>query len=324
MSQSLKRLAWRLDRDALFAELGYEPHPGQLLVHRSKARFRVLACGTRWGKSTCAGMEAVAAMLEPSERTIGWLVAPTYDVCRRIYTHLCAAITQKIGHRVIELSPREQKIVIVNMAGGASELRCKSADHPVGLLGESLDFLIVDEAATMRDEIWEGHLAPRLIDRKGRALVISTPQSKGWFYSMYLRGRKKLDPECESWASPSRDNPHVSAEVIEAERGRMPADKFAQQYEAEFLGVYKEPCRICGGPQENVTGRVTAPVGEYEDDFVPTCPKCGMFVDANGRCIVSKHNEWICDFEIDRPWADPTSGTCFNWYTAAADGRWIQ
>jgi hypothetical protein len=75
-------------------------------------------------------MEAVAAMLEPSERTIGWLVAPTYDVCRRIYTHLCAAITQKIGHRVIEVSPREQKIVIVNLGGGTSELRCKSADRP--------------------------------------------------------------------------------------------------------------------------------------------------------------------------------------------------
>ena len=269
-------------------------------------------------------MEAVAALLEPKEKAIGWLVAPTYDVCQRIYTRLCSVITEKLGHRVIELSPREQKIVVTNLGGGTSELRCKSADHPVGLLGEALDFLIVDEAATMRNEIWEDHLAPRLLDRKGWTLVISTPQGAGWFYDMYLRGRKKLDPECESWASPSRDNPHMDAALIEAERGRMPPEKFSQQYEAEFLGVYKEPCAVCGGPQENVTGEISAPVGVYEDDFVPSCPKCGMFTDAAGRCVVKKHNEWICGFDINRPWSDPISGNWYHWYTAAADGRWFQ
>jgi hypothetical protein len=78
--RKLKSQALRLDRDALFEDLSYTPHPGQLLVHRSRARFRVLACGTRWGKSTCAAMEAVAALLEPRERAVGWLVAPTYEV----------------------------------------------------------------------------------------------------------------------------------------------------------------------------------------------------------------------------------------------------
>ena len=55
----------RLNKDALFAQLNYVPHEGQLLVHRSRAKRRVLACGARFGKSLCAAMEAIAAGLEP-------------------------------------------------------------------------------------------------------------------------------------------------------------------------------------------------------------------------------------------------------------------
>ena len=303
----------RLSKRRLFQSLAYHPHPGQLLVHRSRARFRVLACGARWGKSTCAGMEAIAALFEPRDRAVGWLVAPTYDVCQRIFMRLCAVITEKLGHRVIEVSSREQKIVVTNLGGGTSELRCKSADHPAGLLGEALDFVIVDEAAQLGDQVWAEYLAPRLIDRKGTALVISTPQGPGWFYDMYRRGRKNRDPECESWASPSRDNPHIDPAIIEAERGRMPAEKFAQTYEAEFIGVPKEPCEQCGGPREDAVGSVTAPEGYGEDDdsFLACCPKCGMFVDESGRCIVQKWNRWAAGFDIDRPWIP--SGSSYMW-----------
>jgi hypothetical protein len=169
----------------------------------------------------------------------------------------------------------------------------------------------------MRDEIWEGHLAPRLIDRKGRALVISTPLGKGWFYDMYLRGSKKLDPECESWALPSRDNPHVDAATIEAERGRMPPEKFAQQYESKFLDVPGDPCEQCGGPREAVPGWITlSPEHNYED--VPTCPSCGMFVDSDGRCIVKYHNAWAASLWLR---TDGESAH-YSWSSLKADGNW--
>ena len=47
MSQAPPRL--QIDKRALFHDLGYEPHPGQLEVHLSSAPRRVLACGARWG-----------------------------------------------------------------------------------------------------------------------------------------------------------------------------------------------------------------------------------------------------------------------------------
>ena len=71
-----------------------------------------------------------------------------------------------------------------------SEVRGKTADNPVSLLGEGLDWLIVDEAARMKPMIWESHLSQRLIDKRGWALLISTPRGKGWFFDLFRRGQR--------------------------------------------------------------------------------------------------------------------------------------
>jgi hypothetical protein len=131
---------------------------------------------------------------------------------------------------------------------------------------------------------------------------------------MFKRGRRNRDPECESWALPSRDNPYVDADVIEAERGRLPEEVFKQQYEATFVGVPDEPCETCGGPREDAIGKVTAPEGEYKDDFIPRCPECGIFVDSTGRCIVKKFNEWHASFWVNRPWTPGGSANSYDWY----------
>ena len=51
-------------KPSLFRALGYRPHPGQVLVHRSEAQRRVLACGVRWGKSMLAAHEGIASAMK--------------------------------------------------------------------------------------------------------------------------------------------------------------------------------------------------------------------------------------------------------------------
>src|SRR6185295_4155500 len=134
--RALNRRIRRLNKPALFEDLGYEPHPGQLLVHQSAARRRVLACGTRFGKSTCAAMEACAGLLESRNATLGWVVAPTYDLTKRIWQRVVQTFQEKLPHWVKLVLPREHRLLVVNLAGGISEVRAKSADQPAGLLGE--------------------------------------------------------------------------------------------------------------------------------------------------------------------------------------------
>ena len=108
----------RLSKSKLFRSLGYEPHPGQQLVHESAAPRRVLACGARWGKTLCGAYEALAAALQPCDESVGWIVAPTYDLADRIFRYVHLAILQHLRHRVVTMKEGEKWFVIRNLAGG--------------------------------------------------------------------------------------------------------------------------------------------------------------------------------------------------------------
>jgi hypothetical protein len=179
-------------------------------------------------------MEALAAALAPSEYTIGWLAAPTYDLCDRLFREIELVVTRHLRHRIVSLKEHDRRLIIRNMAGGTTEIRGKSADNPVSLLGEGLDFLVVDEAARLRPSVWEQHLSQRLIDKRGWALLISTPRGKGWFYDLYQRGQRG-DADHASWSQPSCTNPFLDRTLIEAERTRLPERVFRETYAAEFI-----------------------------------------------------------------------------------------
>jgi hypothetical protein len=225
----------RLNKRRFFADLGYAPHEGQRAVHSSKAPRRVLACGVRWGKTLCAALEALAAAMEPRERSMGWVVAPTYDLADKVFREIVLVVAKHLRHHIVTLREHERILVLRNLAGGLSEIRGKSADNPVSLLGEGLDWLVVDEAARLKRSIWEGHLSQRLIDKKGFALLITTPKGKNYVFDLFKRGQGGADPFFESWNRPSWTNPHLDAAVIEAERGRLPEAVFRQEYGAEFV-----------------------------------------------------------------------------------------
>lgn len=223
-----------LSKQRIFADLGYKPHAGQLEVHESQAPRRVLACGVRWGKTLCAAMEGLAAALQPRDRSIGWVVAPTYDLADRVFRELVLVAASHLRHRIVKLQEHERRLVIRNIGGGLSEIRAKSADNPTSLLGEGLDWVIVDEAARLKPMIWESHLSQRLIDKKGWALLISTPRGKGWYWELFRRG-KNAEDGFASWNRPSWENPMLDRAAIEAERGRVPDRVFMQEYEAQFI-----------------------------------------------------------------------------------------
>lgn len=273
----------RLNRPELFELLGYHPHAGQVAVHKSRARRRVLSCGARWGKSHCAAYECIAALMSPCERSLGWLVAPTYDLGQRVFGIVLQVVKQRLAHRIREHIKREHRLIITNLAGGESEVRVKSADNEASLLGEALDWLVVDEAARLDERVWQHHLAQRLIDRKGWSLLASTPRGQNWFHTEFKRGQKKRDPDCASWSFASWTNPHLDNDAIEAERKRLGPDVFAQEFGGEFIGVPIEPCDLCGGPSRDVPG--CAVMDGIADP--PCCLACRQPVDEDGHTLVN-------------------------------------
>jgi hypothetical protein len=161
-------------------------------------------------------------------------VAPTYDLAQRVFSEIVIAVGAHLRHRIVALKEHEHRLILRNLGGGLSEIRCKSADNPVSLLGEGLDFLVVDEAARMKPQIWENYLSQRLLDRQGWALLISTPRGKSWYYDIWRRGQG-ADPDYESWNMPSWANPMLDRALLESERERIPERAFRQELGGEFI-----------------------------------------------------------------------------------------
>lgn len=221
---------------AFFDLLGYRPHPGQVPLHRSRSHRRVAACGVRWGKTKAAAMEGLAAAMVPAKHTVGWVVGPTYDLASRVFREMAMTVAERLRDRIITFRDHDHYLVIRNLGGGRSEIRAKTAENPTSLLGEGLDFVIIDEAARLKAAIFESYLSQRLLDKRGWALMISTPKGKGWFYDAWRRGQEpNRDPDYESWNLPSWSSPFLNRAQIEAERDRLPERVFRQEYGGEFI-----------------------------------------------------------------------------------------
>jgi hypothetical protein len=294
--------ALKLRKSELFKMLGYTPHPGQLEIHKSTAPRRIVACGVRFGKTRCAAMEGIAAALQPAERGIGWVVGPTYDLADRVFREIQVVALEHLRHRIESIRESERRIFLRNLGNGVSEIRAKSADNQVSLLGEGLDWLVVDEASRMKPTIWQSHLSQRLIDKKGWALLISTPKGKGYFYDMFLRG-KHDEPGYASWNMPSWTNPLLDKEIIEQERTRLPDRVFRQEYEAQFL---EGAGAVFSNVRECATGEWTAPdqdrsyyagldLAKIEDYTVLT------IMDSDCRVVfVDRFNKMPWDAQVSR------------------------
>ena len=156
-----------------------------------------------------------------------WWVAPTYGLAfhpwRDFKRRLAAMCEQKIeSDRHIDLK-----------SGGS--ITVKTADYPDGLRGVGLDFLVVDEAAFIDEEVWTSSLRPALSDRDGKALFLSTPRGRNWFYHAHQRGMDNLNTDWQSWSFPTISNPRIKPEEIAEARRTLPAHIFQQEYEASFL-----------------------------------------------------------------------------------------
>lgn len=208
-------------------KIPYKPHPAQKQFHESKARFRILAAGRRFGKSQAAANEVIKFACTHKKST-SWIVAPIFPQAMISWR----MIKQILPHELIKTPHLTEKYIeLINN----STIWIKSADNPDNLRGEGISFLVVDEAAMVKREAWEEVLRPALSDKRGRAVMISTPKGHNWFFEMWTRGQDPQFPQYQSWKFLTADNPYISPQEIEEARSTLPELVFRQEYMAEFL-----------------------------------------------------------------------------------------
>lgn len=206
----------------------WRPHSGgQAEILESDARFRIIACGRRWGKTTLAAREAARYLGRPD--TLVWWVAPTYDEADRGFKAVREALPEAFIEKARNSWPKAYHLV-----NGAT-IEFRSTERENSNRGEGLDLIILDEADGIRDAAWHEDLRPSLSDTGGDMIAISTPMRKGWFHRWFQRGQSPDHPEVESWQFPTSANPHIPPKEIDAARLELPERSFRQEYEAAFI-----------------------------------------------------------------------------------------
>ena len=262
--------------------IDYSPHPAQLLFHKSTARFRVLDCGRRFGKTLSSANEAIVVGTQKNNAVI-WIICPVYSQSQ---------VSWRMLRKVLLPTPLVKKWHIsenyVELING-STIWIKSSDNYDNLRSEGLDLAIMDEAAMMQPEVWIEVIRPSLGDKKGKAIFISTPKGLNWFYSLYLMGQdRKNNPDWESWKFSTLANPYFDIKEYEELKKSTPERIFRQEFEAEFLTdsgeVFRkiESCFVSSSlsiPKENESYIMGVDLARFNDFTVFT------IIDSKGNIV---------------------------------------
>jgi hypothetical protein len=215
------------------------PHAGQqrVLQDFAAARFGVLVCGRRWGKSNTGRYAIVETALNGG---VAWWISPTYKMASEAWRDF-KLVLQPVTKDKNEVEHRLELIT-----GGT--IQVWSGHAPDSLRGVGLDLAVLDEAAYLHPDVWRAAIRPALSDKQGKALFLSTPNGRNWFWSLWMRSISHDASNWAGWKFATSDGPIVTAAEVEEAREMMPERWFRQEYLAEFLddgGVVFRNIRDC-------------------------------------------------------------------------------
>lgn len=195
-------------------------------ILNSPARFKVLACGRRWGKSELGLIDILTAAHLEHKRC--WWIAPTYQMASQIWRDLITSLKHLAG---LKVSQTERRIDLPK--GGMIAIR--SANNPDKLRGEGLDLAIIDEAAFMPARIWHDVIRPMLATTRGAARFLSTPNERNWFWDRHREGEDPENPEWQSFHSSTAQSNLVHPDELASIKRETPEHIWEAEYEAKFL-----------------------------------------------------------------------------------------
>jgi phage FluMu gp28-like protein len=178
--------------------------------------------GRRWGKSLIC---QVITCLESMQGKRVAYITPTYLLAKAFFDELALLMPATVA------IPNRSDLTFKLITGGS--IRFFTGERLDNLRGLKFHYVIIDEASFIPnlEEGWNNAIRPTLTDFQGKAIFLSTPKGKNFFYSLYLKG---LDPsgEWESFKYSSYDNPHIADEEIDSARLALPEVVFEQEYMA--------------------------------------------------------------------------------------------
>jgi phage FluMu gp28-like protein len=205
-----------------------ELHTNQQKIFDSPARFRVVMCGRRFGKSELSQVEIIINALYG--KNVAY-ITPTYKLSKTFFDKLIT---------IVPFENNKSELIVRFPNGGSIEFF--TGERLDNLRGRKFHLVIVDEASFIPnlEDGWLNSIRPTLTDYKGRALFLSTPKGKNYFYSMFMKGMANED-NWESFKFTTYDNPYIDKDEIDEASKQLPSVVFEQEYMANAMENASNP-----------------------------------------------------------------------------------
>ena len=219
-------------------ELDVQLHPAQLEIFNSEARFKVVSAGRRFGKSRLAAWILIIKALQSDSKDV-FYIGPTFQQAKDIMWNML----KELLHGTDLIEQTHENTATMKLVNGR-RISLKGSDRPDTLRGVGLAYVVLDEYASMKVEVWEQIIRPTLSDVAGGALFIGTPAGKNHFYEIWQEAKDEKNEDWEAFQYNSIDNPILDPEEIKVARETMSTQAFRQEFEASFVsftgGIFKE------------------------------------------------------------------------------------
>lgn len=191
------------------------PHINQKKILDADKRFIVVMCGRRFGKSELSQILIIKEALNGGQVAY---ITPTYGLAQVFFERLT---------KVLPFKSNISKLKIYCPNEGSIEFF--TGERLDNLRGRKFHLVIIDEAAFIADleDGWNNSIRPTLTDFEGKAVFLSTPRGKNFFYSLFM---KQGENDWQSFKFSTYDNPHINPREIDDARIQLPEVVFEQEY----------------------------------------------------------------------------------------------
>lgn len=138
-----------------------------------------------------------------------------------------------------------------------SKILYRSAQSENTLRGYSLNYILIDEAAFIKEDVWRTILAPSLSVKGKKVFFCSTPKGSNFFKQLYYKGIDG-DEGYSSFKITYHQNPYANLDFIREQKELLPAAIFDQEYLGTFTdstGVFKNIDEIAKYPVSEPRGQ---------------------------------------------------------------------
>lgn len=215
---------------------GYKPHDKQKLIHHSinseEYKYYVLNIGRQFGKTMLGINQMLYWAINHKGSSIAW-VTPIYKQSKKVFDEM-EKVTARSGIFTYNRSD-------LTISGLGSKIQFFSGERPDNIRGNTFDYLIIDESAFTRPELWSEVLSATVLVKGKKVIFISTPKGKNHFYKLSLQ--PNYDTRYKYFHFTSYDNPMIDHNDLEERRRNLPQHIFEQEYLAKFIdnssGLFK-------------------------------------------------------------------------------------